>query len=604
MIAIIDTASITRLASAADSTSIAALPTPLYALLIKQNNIMRGTCTLGIVALVLLLLDGPRMAGAFTIGIAQRGGAPFRTNGARRTTSRSLRPPSALAVKEKTQAEGAAKDTNISSNSKKPDDEAPADEEFVDSIREAALQAGSDFKDVALKVGGDLFVALRWGAANALTKSLPEDERDELLQRISQEKPPQLAAAASDQDGDDDDDDYLIDEMIMKNSVNEAVAAALAEESQREEARWEREKEQLLSQAEEAAQKRVESDLAVQRQRMEQEKRQLQEEAQAALQQLEREREEVLKEKEEEQMKLKKELEEKEKALQAKLQLDASLPINNVTSVDEMANTTGDNVHPILGPPLVDLGYKRVHTVRADLLASIPVWKKQRIYRHNRAKAMAADKLKTLHLGLPGVICLHEEENGKLSILDGQHRVGMMSILQEKQREQQQQKGNTTGIVNEFLDLEHVLVEVYPQTPEIRNIDHAQDIFLEINKAEPVRIIDMPGVATKKDRSIISDAVNRLEAQYPAMFSPSQRCRAPNLNIDNLRDNIFAANIIKRHNLKTAKQMLDWMLQQNKDLEAKLQDDDTAQAMFNTGAWKKASTNKFYLGLESSWLYN
>jgi hypothetical protein len=88
------------------------------------------------------------------------------------------------------------------------------------------------------------------------------------------------------------------------------------------------------------------------------------------------------------------------------------------------------------------------------------------------------------------------------------------------------------------------------------------------------------------------------------MFSPSQRCRPPNLNIDNLRDSIFAANIIKRHNLKTGKQLFDWMLQQNEVLESKLESDPEAQGMFNAGAWSKASSNKFYLGLESSWLYN
>ena len=111
-------------------------------------------------------------------------------------------------------------------------------------------------------------------------------------------------------------------------------------------------------------------------------------------------------------------------------------------------------------------------------------------------------------------------------------------------------------------------------------------------------------MATKKDRSIISIAVNNLESKYPIMFSPSQRCRAPNLNIDNLRDSIFAANIIKRHNLKTGKQLLDWMTQQNDALGSKLESDTDAQTMFNAGAWNKASYNRFYLGLESGWLYN
>ena len=35
---------------------------------------------------------------------------------------------------------------------------------------------------------------------------------------------------------------------------------------------------------------------------------------------------------------------------------------------------------------------------------------------------MAQDKMKTLHLGMPGIIALHEDSNGALSIIDGQHR--------------------------------------------------------------------------------------------------------------------------------------------------------------------------------------
>jgi hypothetical protein len=155
--------------------------------------------------------------------------------------------------------------------------------------------------------------------------------------------------------------------------------------------------------------------------------------------------------------------------------------------------TAKADVHPILGPVVSDLGYKRIHLVPAEKLAAIPVWKKQRIYRHDRAKVMAADKLKTLHLGLPGVICIHEEENGKLSILDGQHRVGMMQLLQEKQEREQKTNGSinvgdsSTAVAN-YIDLDRVLVEVYPQKPHVRSKDHAEAIFMEINKAEPIKL--------------------------------------------------------------------------------------------------------------------
>jgi hypothetical protein len=67
--------------------------------------------------------------------------------------------------------------------------------------------------------------------------------------------------------------------------------------------------------------------------------------------------------------------------------------------------------------------------------------------KESRAKEMANDKMKSLQLGLPGIISLYESTNvtnndvssstgtassSSLSIIDGQHRVGMMSILQDK----------------------------------------------------------------------------------------------------------------------------------------------------------------------------
>jgi hypothetical protein len=66
------------------------------------------------------------------------------------------------------------------------------------------------------------------------------------------------------------------------------------------------------------------------------------------------------------------------------------------------------NAHPILGPVLFDLGYKRLYITSAKVLSTIPIWSQQRSYRHDRAKVMASDKMKSLELGFPGVISLHE----------------------------------------------------------------------------------------------------------------------------------------------------------------------------------------------------
>lgn len=93
---------------------------------------------------------------------------------------------------------------------------------------------------------------------------------------------------------------------------------------------------------------------------------------------------------------------------------------------------------------------------------------------------MADDKLKTLNLGFPGVLGIHEGQDGRLSILDGQHRVGMFDRLSKK-------KNAASDL------LQKVLVEVYPQL-EHHGENHAQELFLEINKAEPIKLVDLPGM--------------------------------------------------------------------------------------------------------------
>ena len=258
-----------------------------------------------------------------------------------------------------------------------------------------------------------------------------------------------------------------------------------------------------------------------------------------------------------------------------------------------------------------------------------------RIYRNNRAKAMAAEKLKTMELGFPGVIGLHEAPSGKLSIVDGQHRVGMMAALKETINKKID-KGDDE-IPDEWGDaaavFEQILVEVYPEpriaepaggdddvddddddddaaaaTPKPKakseSVDgFAEKIFVEINKAEPVKLIDMPGVASAADRKIITEACETLQDRYENMFSASQRCRVPNVNLDNLRGMIFGADVLKKHKLTTTKKLTEWLLEQNAALGVEYQNDPKKQKLFSKKQWKKASGADFYLGLESSWLY-
>ena len=86
----------------------------------------------------------------------------------------------------------------------------------------------------------------------------------------------------------------------------------------------------------------------------------------------------------------------------------------------------------------------------------------------------------------------------------------MMSILQEKKAS------------SEDFDLDRILVEV--SVEKDHGESHAQDLFLEVNKAEPVKLVDMPGVAQGSVRKIISQGAERLSDRFPDMFKPSQRC--------------------------------------------------------------------------------
>lgn len=246
-------------------------------------------------------------------------------------------------------------------------------------------------------------------------------------------------------------------------------------------------------------------------------------------------------------------------------------------------------VHPVLGKTVADFGYKRLHIVSISVLENVPVWEKQRIFRYDRSKTMATDKMKTLHLGLPGVICLFEEKSGQLSVLDGQHRIGMMKILAEK---------GTEGI-----DLEQILVEVYPaptDSAEEDSSEHATEIFAEINKAEPVKKVDI--FATKGDRKILVGGVEALKERFSTMFSPSLKCRPPNVNEDNLRDGIFASNVLKDHDIKSAKALYEWMLEQNEALKAVYEGGvDKIPFKVNEKALAKANKNGFYLGLDPTY---
>ena len=266
-----------------------------------------------------------------------------------------------------------------------------------------------------------------------------------------------------------------------------------------------------------------------------------------------------------------------------------------------------------MGPQIARLPYKRVHLTPASTLASIPVYERQRAYRHDRAMVMAKDKRKTLWMGIPGVISLMEDDDGRLSILDGQHRVGMMALLAEERRKVRERGGVGVGVgvggdELDSLDLENVLVEVFVSRRSrddadrravpaaaagfggggVGDEDDMAAIFTEINKAEPVKLLDLPGVTTKRTRDIIDHAASHYRDAYPAMFSTSARCRAPHLNLDNLRDALFASEVIQRERMGSGGELVRWMSRRNDELRERYGDDNGGGG--GGGRWRRRRT--------------
>jgi hypothetical protein len=467
----------------------------------------------------------------------------------------------------------------------------------IDDDNSAAVDLLESIGGAAMSVTLDILSGLRWAAATALTASLPENQRSELLNRMTpttkrstlvgneREEEEEKVVTASKKD--------VVEEMPTRGSVQEEIAAAVVEETRNNKAKWEKEKESLMTQMEEAANERVKNELAIQKIRLEKEqetallaieaekndleiqkmlleksidtgneiteleslltKRQQQQEALASIEEalqirvskIDTEKERLSQieaevEKREQQQSALDALEEDlrkriseieaEKERLAKLEIEiaevrerqpqeaASDEDDNNDDDDVEGSQTpylsareyralsdeekatlreqrdairsasnaesGSDVHPVLGPIISDLGYKRIHLVSSGKLGTLPVWNKNRIYRNDRAKSMAAEKMKSMHLGFPGVICVHEEKDGKLSILDGQHRVGMMAAIRAKRNKDSEASGTT--FADDFM-FDQILVEVYPQGSESSE-KYAEEIFTEINKAEPVKL--------------------------------------------------------------------------------------------------------------------
>ena len=182
--------------------------------------------------------------------------------------------------------------------------------------------------------------------------------------------------------------------------------------------------------------------------------------------------------------------------------LEAALAAAEMRLAEKSAESQTVASHELYGTMLRGItGYKKIYAMAAANLVSkdkVGIYDQQRAFREERAQAIAREKAKEAVFSLPGVVTLAEgtaavrgkktkkkssllfgaSTNTGAHILDGQHRVGALEILLSQ------------GVIAPDHD---VLVEVFENVDDAR----ASEIFTEINAAQPVRFVDMPGVAPR-----------------------------------------------------------------------------------------------------------
>ena len=95
------------------------------------------------------------------------------------------------------------------------------------------------------------------------------------------------------------------------------------------------------------------------------------------------------------------------------------------------------------------------------------------------------------------------------------------------------------------------------------------------------------------------------------MFKASQACRSPHLNVDVLRAELHRSELLRRHQIRTADQLVEWIEQTNRELGSRTDSawrgaaGEGARTKSDgalTNALAKAKEHQFWLGLGYEWL--
>jgi hypothetical protein len=87
---------------------------------------------------------------------------------------------------------------------------------------------------------------------------------------------------------------------------------------------------------------------------------------------------------------------------------------------------------------------------------------------------------------------------------------------------------------------------------------------------------------------------------YGEMFRPSPNCRAPHVNVDTLRDELYTARAVSRIGAQSASQLLAWLLRENERLRVRKAEEWGGKV--NAKALAKAADNRFFLGMDTNWI--
>ena len=123
----------------------------------------------------------------------------------------------------------------------------------------------------------------------------------------------------------------------------------------------------------------------------------------------------------------------------------------------------------------------------------------------------------------------------------------------------------------------------------------------------------MPGVAAPDVKWMLEGAAQRLKERSPAMFSTSERCKVPNVHLDVLREELFAAEVVARFGIADEEQFVSWLAAENAKLAARSEKEwlkarpkrgrgSTGSKETYLKALAKAREHGFYLGMDFSWL--